>query len=61
MLFREDAKHVMKLEIFPCSNGKRCYIRDLFVPTNVHRELALPVLECDTLDPNKGTVNRLHV
>jgi len=61
MLFREEADRVMELEIFLCSDGKRRYIRELFVPTDIHRELALPVLECNTLDPNKGTVDRLQV
>ena len=57
----EHAGRVMNLKIFPCSDGERRRIHELFVPTDVHRELALPVIECNTWDFNYGNVNRLRV
>ncbi|OAX38949.1 hypothetical protein K503DRAFT_865778 [Rhizopogon vinicolor AM-OR11-026] len=44
------AHHVMQLELFPCSDGKRRCIRDVFAATDINRRLRLPVVNCEYWD-----------
>ncbi|OJA08565.1 hypothetical protein AZE42_03358 [Rhizopogon vesiculosus] len=44
------AHHVMQLELFPCSDGERRCIRNVFAATDINRRLKLPVINCDYWD-----------
>ncbi|KIK42488.1 hypothetical protein CY34DRAFT_142335 [Suillus luteus UH-Slu-Lm8-n1] len=59
---QEHVTLVMDMRIFPCDNGERRHIRELFASTDMNRALRLPVINCDYWDPNtrEGSFFRNH-
>jgi len=50
MVSVEHAGRVMALKIFPCNDGVRRNIRQVFASTEINRELGLHVVNCDSWD-----------
>ncbi|KAG2107835.1 hypothetical protein BD769DRAFT_1500283 [Suillus cothurnatus] len=48
----EHVTLVMDMKIFPCSDGERRHISELFASTEINRALKLPVINCDYWDSN---------
>ncbi|KAG1730656.1 uncharacterized protein EDB91DRAFT_1252521 [Suillus paluster] len=49
---QEDVTHVMDMKFFPCSNGERHHIKEIFASTEINRALRLPVVKCDSWNSN---------
>ncbi|KAG0706651.1 hypothetical protein DFH29DRAFT_995779 [Suillus ampliporus] len=49
---QEHVTLVMGMKLFPCSDGERCHITEVFMSTEVNRTLRLPVVKCDSWDSN---------
>jgi hypothetical protein len=46
----EHTPRVMQLELFPCSDGRRRLIHEVFASTEINRQLGLPVVNCANWD-----------
>jgi hypothetical protein len=46
----EHTHHVMQRELFPCSDGKRHLIKEVFASTEINQQLGLPVINCANWD-----------
>lgn len=44
------ANYIMDLKIFPCGDGVRRHIHEVFASTDVNRQLGLPVINWDNWD-----------
>ncbi|OJA08568.1 hypothetical protein AZE42_03362 [Rhizopogon vesiculosus] len=49
-LSRNHVPRVIQLKLFPCSNGERRCIGDVFAATEINKTLRLPVVNCDSWD-----------
>ncbi|KAG0706644.1 hypothetical protein DFH29DRAFT_900624 [Suillus ampliporus] len=49
---QEHVTRVMDMNLFPCSDGERRHIKELFASTDMNRQLKLPLVNCDYWESN---------